>query len=342
MLHSSRFSYNFSLEALLPVLLGIVLCLWSLIDKGTSLCVTTGCTLFQQFSVAGVSLWWFGLAAFLWLLFLLLLGKAQWGMRVAEVCLFLDMLLLLLMLLTAPCMACLGVAVFFALAYLGFRRTFAGGQRLKYSWILWVWIPLFIANAGAVMRAASDSWPIQGDEEAKLNIYFSPSCPVCREGVFALSGRIDVAFYPVAEDLDDLWVISIMQRRLEAGDTIAEALRAGRRAQLPQTILEMCRWDMYLLGLRLLRNHAHVLAAGSSVLPFVEYRGLPLSLKQKKIPAQTSAAPAAFPEKTNTAASASTLPPAPATTPGNDYKLPFDTGVAAGCNEGNGQEKFCR
>ncbi|MGN1038326.1 MAG: hypothetical protein ACI4P0_02905, partial [Mailhella sp.] len=38
-------------------LAGLLFCLWVFMTGGQALCLTDGCTLFQDFSLAGISLW---------------------------------------------------------------------------------------------------------------------------------------------------------------------------------------------------------------------------------------------------------------------------------------------
>lgn len=54
-------------------LIGAAFSAWNALDAASVPCVTTGCTLYQNFSFGGFSLWWVGTGAFL-LLGLLALG----------------------------------------------------------------------------------------------------------------------------------------------------------------------------------------------------------------------------------------------------------------------------
>lgn len=63
------------------------------------------------------------------------------------------------MALTAPCVSCLVVAVFFVLSYLGFRQAEPAQARGRDSHgrrsvLLWIWVLLFTVNVGAVARSA--------------------------------------------------------------------------------------------------------------------------------------------------------------------------------------------
>mgnify|MGYP000972099112 FL=1 len=109
--------------ALCLALLAAAFCFWSAAGNDLGLCVTGGCALYQDATVAGVSLWWVGSGVFLLLGLLALLGAAGLGRALSALALLADTALLLLMALTAPCSNCLVVAVFFALLYRSFRKT---------------------------------------------------------------------------------------------------------------------------------------------------------------------------------------------------------------------------
>ena len=47
----------FSPAAAAASLAGLLFCLWVFLTGGRALCLTDGCTLFQDFRLAGISLW---------------------------------------------------------------------------------------------------------------------------------------------------------------------------------------------------------------------------------------------------------------------------------------------
>lgn len=317
MLHQHSFSRGVMPGPLLVGVLGAAFCIWSASGNAINLCVTAGCSLFQDAAIAGISMWWFGAAAFTVLCMLSLVGSAGLGTAAAGLCLFLDTLLLLLMLVTVPCVGCLFVALLFALSYMAFRHASAPRDREPgRSLMLLVWMGFFLVNIGAVVRAEVGTWAMHGPEDASVHMYFSPSCSVCREGVAALSGRVNVAFYPVAENADDVLSIASMLRALENGNNMNEALKSAQRESAEFAAAGvMERWspDMLLLRFRLLCNKAHIFAAGGQSVPFLEYHGLPTSLAAKpEVPQQHPR---------------TTAPSQPST----DYTLPIDPGVAGSC-----------
>lgn len=270
---------------LFVALLGTAFCVWSALGNDVNFCVTTGCTLYQDFTVAGISLWWFGTAAFGLLAGLALLGAADWGRFLAALTVFCDLCLLLLMAFTAPCVSCLVAGLGLALVYLLFRRPSvstgrSGGQQRR-SLLLWAWLALFVVNVGAVARSQADIWPIFGDgDTAVTRLYFSPSCRYCIDGVNALSGKVDVAYYPLAETDADVYKVARLGALLDEGQSMAEALAQCQNVSVP-TGFAAWRPNLLLLRFRLLRNKAHVFAAGSQGVPFFEYRGLPPHIREQ-------------------------------------------------------------
>ncbi|MDD6181104.1 MAG: hypothetical protein PUB01_03395 [Desulfovibrionaceae bacterium] len=272
-------------QPLAAALAGALFCFWMTLDS-ESLCVTTGCALFQDASVGGVSLWHYGMAAFMLLSVLAVSGFGAAGRLASGCCLLGDVLLLALMAATAPCASCLIVALFFALTYGAFRREArpreSRGKTPSASWLLWAWALLWAINILAAGRNALGPWVMQGDpEQAGIHLYFSPSCPSCIKALKVLSGNIGAAFYPVAETDGDVAAVLRMEQLRRAGSTLYEA-----QQQAMQEAPELSLWrqwapEVALLRFRMLRNKAHVLAAGGRAVPYIEYRGLPAHIAQK-------------------------------------------------------------
>lgn len=271
---------------LVIALLAVAFCIWSALGNDVNICVTTGCTLYEDFSIGGVSLWWIGTVAFSILCVCALIGQGGLGRGLAGLFLLGDICLLLLMALTAPCVSCLVVALFFALCYFYFRRQGKeakpqNGMPQRASVLLWAWLCLFIVNLGLVARSQLDVWPIiEESGDGNLRMFFSPTCKYCIEGVNQLSGNINVGFYPVADNEADVARISKMINLLNDGLNVAEALGRSRDATF------VGFWDAYgpdtlVLRFRLLRNKAHLFGQGSQSVPFFERKGLPPSLMAK-------------------------------------------------------------
>lgn len=313
-------------------LLGTAFCVWSALGNDVNFCVTTGCTLYQDVTVAGLSLWWFGTAAFGALAGLSLLGLSSSARMLAALALSGDIFLLLLLALTAPCISCLVAALLFAGVYFLLRRAQGAQRRLLgekqgHSLLLWVWLALFVINVGAVARSQTDVWPILDESEnAVTRMFFSPSCRYCIEGVNALSGKVDVAFYPLAETEADFWKVAQMRQLLDKGLNLAQALAQSQNATAPS---EFASWrpDMILLRFRMLRNKAHIFAAGSQGVPFFEQRGLPTDLRERSERSQQGRNPA----EAQNARSARGRSQALADDSPRDERLPVDSGANFQC-----------
>ena len=167
------------------------------------------------------------------------------------------------------------MACFFALTYWLFRRALHRDDRRpqERSLLLCAWLVLFVVNAGQVVRMQGEVWSIsENSDQATVRMFFSPSCSACREGIGILSGSVDVAFCPVAENDADVARVERMLLLLEEGKTLKEAVAACQNVEEPGpwAFLHPGQWG---LRLRLQRNRAHIFNAGSRTVPFFEYHG---------------------------------------------------------------------
>ena len=263
-------AYGIPGGALAAALLGMLFCIWTALGNEVAFCVTAGCSLYQDLVIGGLSMWWIGTAAFGALVFLALLGAVPAGHLLAGLILLGDIFLLLLMALTSPCVSCLVVACFFALAYWLFWRALhrAGKRPPERPLLLYAWLLLFVVNAGQVMRTQGEVWSIsENPGQATVRMFFSPSCSACREGIDILSGSVDVAFCPVAENDTDVARVERMLLLLEEGKSLREAVAACQNVEEPGpwAFLHPGQWG---LRLRLQRNRAHIFNAGSRTVPF--------------------------------------------------------------------------
>ena len=296
MLKSTR---PFPLVAAAVSLAGLLFCLWVFFTGGEALCLTDGCTLFQDFRLAGISLWQAGAFLFAVLLILSLLRRTREAFLCASLALAVDTVLLCVMIFTAPCVNCLIVGSAIALSFLAFRNEALPPKRER-SALIAAWLILLIVNAGGVLRDLAGPWsPMPAREDTSVHIYFSPSCSACRTLLSQAEEMKDTAWYPVPEDTRDIWVISAMQEQLEKGLPLMKAVEEAQKAVPAEPAFEedkslrfgLLRPDMLLLQLRLWRNHAHVLGAGSNRLPFLEFQGLPSFLTGPRASSSSPAAP---------------------------------------------------
>lgn len=316
---------------LILALAGLFFCVWSAFGNDVNFCVTTGCTLYQDFSIGGISLWWFGTGAFAILAACAILGQIRPGRWLAGLFVFGDIFLLALLAFTAPCISCMVVAALFALCYWWFRRSenlpLRPGQPVvkRHSVLLWIWLALFVINIGLVARSQLDIWAILDEsQDPRIRMFFSPSCTYCVEGINVLSGNVNVAFYPIAENDADVYRLAKMEQLLNEGMSLAEAL--GKSVdEAPHGFFSAFRPDILLLRFRLLRNKAHIFQAGSQAVPFFETRGLPADIAAKARERHTPRASA----KEAPAASSQPDEGSP-----KDHALPYELEPSGQCGPG--------
>ena len=238
-------------------------------------CPGSGCRLFRDFSVFGISLWWGGVLYFVLMTLLCLRRAMRLALWLAGLALALDAALLLIMLASVPCVSCLGVALLMGLLFWMVRKHTYSLHMLRpqISALFLLWAALFMGAGIAAAMEQMDSWVIAGSEHTERRIYFSPSCPACRDAVavFAQSA----AFVPVAERESDYVEIYRMHKALANGADMVSALRGAGSGES----LKPYDPAMLFLRFRLLRNKSEVLRLGFESLPLIMVNGMPQSMR---------------------------------------------------------------
>jgi hypothetical protein len=260
--------------AFLLSLLGAAFTSWSAWGNAIDLCFTAGCTIYQDATIAGISVWWIGAGGFGLLALLAIVGRPMLALCVAAIALFLDCFLLLLLAVTSPCVACLIAGMFFALVYAAFRSAALVKRPLSRSWLLLFWSFLLIANLLNVARSEMGTWAIKQAAAPNMKFYFSPACSACQEGLRSLAEKTDVSFYAVAKNDQEILLIAAMRQAVRQGANMAEALKRAQE-EPASAAANLYTPDMLLLRFALLRNASYALNAGGGVLPLIEYLGLP-------------------------------------------------------------------
>lgn len=282
-------------------------------------CSSAGCALFQDFTVYGVSLWWAGVAYFLFAALLCFKKAHSFALFAATAALLADAVLLAIMLATAPCVACLGAAAFIGLFFLALRRHMT--VRLipppgSFPLLL-LWVGLFLAAGASAVAETARPWVIAGNPAAERRVYFSPSCPACRDAVAAFAGN--AAFIPIVERESDYAAIRMMHEELLRGKTVVEALHSSDAAGERPLAL-----DDIVFRLMLLRNKAEVLKLGFDRLPLIMINGMPESMRpqsaaplspQQAAPSSRPGAGAALPPELSPLLSCGENTPEPCETP---------------------------
>lgn len=276
----------------LLAILGALYCLAALLGLGEALCVTSGCSLYQNFSLYGISLWHVGIATFLVLAALSFTGHVALALNLSRLTIAADCFLLLLMSLTSPCLACMGAAVFLAVVFYALYRTHAEQHGTKHpsrSRLLAVWLLCLVAAVVLTVKELSAPGPWYGPTDAPVRIYFSPNCPACLQAVEgAASSPLAVAYYPVAVDLDEVKIILALEADLAKGVPLLESLRKFR-ADPPQTFaLSFSTLDTLW---QILRNRADVLSLGKGSVPLILVNGVPQWGAKAQVPPGPATAP---------------------------------------------------
>ncbi len=272
-------------------LCGLIWCGWiAFPTEHHAPCLTSGCALFRDGKVGGISLWWLGGACFFALALLCLRGKRRSAYALAVLALFLDALLLLVMFFTAPCMDCLIAAAFFGFTCFALRPVQEGwfGAEPGRLLLLPIWFGLFLGNIAAAGNEALPHWALANAGNTSVRLYFAPSCTHCRTALLAFGQS--AALYPVAEADGDTEAIIKLEGLLLQKVPMAEALERCRNPQEPMPAIGPV--DRAILSMRLLRNKAAVLKQGFQALPLIEINGMP----SLPAPAAARGTPAARPE----------------------------------------------
>ncbi len=247
-------------------LAGFLFCLLSALGITDTLCLTQGCEVYQGYTVAGISFYWIGAAVFL-ILGLMSLWPGAYGLLaiLTGIVLVGNFVFLIIQFLLWPCTSCLIVA-----ALLGsFAWILAGHVKPGFRILCMVWLLLFSAN---ILHLAKDSippWPVLGKSNADIQVFFSPTCPACRQVVENFLQQSDlvthVAFYPLAKNKDDQHRISLLVRNLRQGMPAAQAFAFHWQMLSPQ---ENPGRNGYL-AFNLWRNQLHLAKKGATQVPLI-------------------------------------------------------------------------
>ncbi|MCA1786716.1 MAG: hypothetical protein LC657_12130, partial [Desulfobacteraceae bacterium] len=216
--------YRFNLILMAIALAGFLFCLLSALGITDAFCLTQGCEVYQGYTVAGISLYWIGALVFL-ILGLMSLWPGAYGLLAILTGLVLvgNFVFLIIQFLMWPCTSCLIVA-----ALLGsFAWCLAGHVKSGLGILCMVWLLLFSANIFLLAKDSIPPWPVLGKNNAEIQVFFSPTCPACRQAVENFLRDPDlapyVAFYPLAKNNDDHHRISLLVRNLRQGMPAAQA-----------------------------------------------------------------------------------------------------------------------
>ncbi len=262
---------------------------WSLtlaLGGGESLCVLSGCELYRDVVLFGLSLWWYGFAGFLGIAATCVLEWRRLALGLAATGVALDCGLLAWMAFSVPCSDCLIAAALFFSIWLTLLPLISGRQKSAAALSL-LWLLLFSPNLVAGVKEFVDPWPLVGENTAPIRIFFSPSCAACRDVVQANATQPPsvTAFYPVAENDDDLLVIRTMGTLLGQGETLPQALAKALAAErVTPDLGDRLAWE-----LRAYRNRLTLARLGVDRIPVTVIVGAPNRAAEKLQPGPSGA-----------------------------------------------------
>lgn len=238
-----------------------------------ALCLTQGCTLYKDVAFFGISLWWFGAAGFALIGGLCLVNKAGWAYMLAFAAVALDCVFLAWMALSIPCLNCLIAALLFFALFVCLALGL-GAARLPALTVAILWLTLFSPNVFATGQEIAGPWRIGGQENAPVRVFFSPSCPSCRTALKGLlmGGEQHLAFYPVAEDEDDVKRLAQLRENLQQGASFVRAFAGSRD---PRNAPELDLWQELSLRSGLFRNRMALARMGADRIPVITMFGVP-------------------------------------------------------------------
>jgi hypothetical protein len=262
---------TFRLKPVLAIIAmaGFLFCILSALGITDTFCLTKGCEVYKGYTIAGISLYWIGATVFL------LLGlMALWPVSYRLLSIFTGLALvgnfffLILQFLLWPCTNCLIVAALIG----GFACRLCFHVKSGLRMLCMVWLVLFSANMLLLAKESVPPWPVMGNNNAEIHVFFSPTCPACRQVVENFLERPDltpnVAFYPLAKDDDDRQRIKLLLQNLNQGMQPAEAFSAHWQHH-PQ----MDKWHYdWRITLNLWRNQLHLAKKGVTQVPLIVSR----------------------------------------------------------------------
>lgn len=270
--NANAFSPLRKILAVFIALVGVAYTVAAAQGMADSVCVTAGCELYKDTKLFGYSLWWFGTAGFTLVGLLALLGRIGLARFAAGVGLLIDVGLLGLLALTAPCISCL-VAGFLLLLLFFVLATPMGmaGRVIVIAWLL-----VFSPNIIGAMKSVTDPWPIYGEGNASIRLYFSPTCPAC---LLSANEALAVypensALFPLAKSDSDARMITALVRHLADGNPMPKDLGAFFANTPPEASPEPgpdLRWKLF-------RNELAFSSLGAEQVPFLMMSGRPGSL----------------------------------------------------------------
>ncbi|WP_430735125.1 hypothetical protein [Halodesulfovibrio aestuarii] len=256
---------------------GAIFCALNATQNLDAICITTGCEIFKDISLGGISLWWIGTALFIALALLNLFNLRKTALFLALCAIIGDLGFLLLMIFTAPCVPCLFfAAILFLLFFM--QCSVLKRRATLVTPVLVIWTLLFTPNVFSTVNEELGTWAVYGNHQSNVQVFFSPSCSACKNLIptLAQNDSGNITYYPIAESDGDLEKIFLMQKAITDGTSMYIAFnRAIRGTTPPRAIPFMVR--MKLLW-NIFRNKSKLASIGVTRIPVLITNGVPNSL----------------------------------------------------------------
>ena len=183
-------------------------------------CSTAGCSIYASYSLFGVSFYYYGAAGFVLLALLLAVGMKYDTEKIMSFFIAAGLIInagfLGYQILFWRCASCEIAALFLGLTAAPLLR---GKKRSSYArpvFIAWAFLFL-IVGALVIKEVAVKPWIIYGNPSARVQVYFSPTCPSCKTTIEDILSRIDspddVALIPISKsDQDKKRIASFVEK----------------------------------------------------------------------------------------------------------------------------------
>lgn len=253
-------------------LLGVAFCLLAARGTMESICFTEGCALTKDTSLFGLSLWWWGVGAFSLLVITGVIGFVQTAFSLSLLFLACDVFFLAWLGLGAPCLNCTVAGLLFFFSFLFFSK---GQNKLFTKIMLGLWLFAFAPNLFAIGQELAAPWPMVGNKDGRVKVFFSPTCPFCLKAVNRVMRNAygEMVLYPVAKSSEDLRRIKLILGGLQEGKAPFDAIQdmVAGNATMPDFGIV----DLATLQFRLWRNKVFLTKSGAKGVPMILVNGLP-------------------------------------------------------------------
>ncbi len=263
-------------------LFGLAFSAYNVFSSSDNSCIAlANCELFIDFTVLGISLWWFGIIFFFITLIFALFGLVQFGKCFSGLGVVLDIFLLSIMLISAPCSNCLIEGTLIVLVYMAFywdSRNKKVPTKIPSPFFVFPWLIMLIMVLGDVFTSYTKPWPLTGDPNAQIRVYFSTNCSACATLIDAQGDSDNILWLPVQEEENDVFNIRYMEEQMQAGLTFKEAYQKLKTEKPSANIYDIFSFKHWNIQLQLWKNSAYVMKSNKNTIPLVEFHGLPSML----------------------------------------------------------------